>query len=475
MILLAGALGLPVLAGVILMRRAIGSGDGRLPLAAGLGAGLGLGLSAAVFCVWRFVVDDLRPRTFHVLEVVLWALVCVAAWRVSSSRGNGEARARDGVDWWVAAAFAIVAGLSLTYFVVRTIVAPHGDWDAWAIWNLKARFMLRGGASWTNLFSSAITQHDYPLLLPAAIARLWSWTGNVTTEASAAVAAVFTYAIPVVVTGTLARLRGWTPAVWGGALTIAAWPLSVYGTAQMADVPLGFFLLASVVLVVLDTTSDAGVLLTVLAGVAAGLMGLVKNEGAPFMIIVAVAYAAFWIGRRACAPRRRLRHLAAWAGGACPFWALLAVMKAHSASGGLAIALTDEHAAGKILDLARHEQILRAFVSTIWIWGGSFPVGAVPLFGLVLLVGGWRIGTRQRAAVGFSAVMVAGALASFYAAYVLSPYDLTWHLATSLPRILVQVWPTFALAFCLVARLEDGEGTIRSIARRLMSRRARPH
>jgi hypothetical protein len=451
---LAGAIGLPTLALFAWIRRGLGPGGARLLLAAGLAVGLGLGVSAAVFCVWRLAVRDLRPAAFHALDIAVWVLVMAAAWRVPSSTASRRSDASDDIDWWLVGAIAIVGGLSVTYFVVRTTVAPNGDWDAWAIWNLKARFMVRGGAAWTNLFSSAITQHDYPLLLPAAVARLWSWTGDTTPYASAAVAAVFTYAIPIVVIGALARLRGWTPALWGGLLTLAAWPLTVFGAAQMADVPLAFLVLASVVLLVLDAQSDDGVRLAVLAGIAAGLTSLMKNEGTPDVLIMAAAYLTYWGVRRSRPVGQRVRHLLAWVGGGLPFWTLLAVMKAHSSAGGLATALTDKHAVDKVLNLARHEQIIHAFAATMWSWGGSFPMGVAPVFAVVLVVGGCRVPSGLRRSVGFSAVVVLGMLASFYAAYVLSPYDLTWHLATSLQRILVQVWPTFVLAFCLVAPLD---------------------
>jgi hypothetical protein len=451
---LAGAIGLPTLALFAWIRRGLGPGGARLLLAAGLAVGLGLGVSAAVFCVWRLAVRDLRPAAFHALDIAVWVLVMAAAWRVPSSTASRRSDASDDIDWWLVGAIAIVGGLSVTYFVVRTTVAPNGDWDAWAIWNLKARFMVRGGAAWTNLFSSALTQHDYPFLLSAAVARLWLWTGDTTPHASAAVAAVFTYAIPAVVTGTLARLRGWTPALWGGLLTLAAWPLTVFGAAQMADVPLAFLVLASVVLLVLDAQSDDGVRLATLAGIAAGLTSLMKDEGMPFVLIMAAAYLTYWGVQRSRPVGQRVRHLLAWVGGGLPFWGLLAAMKTHTSAGGLATALTDAHAASKVLNLARHEQIIHAFVVTMWSWGGSFPIGVVPVFAAVLVVGGCRVPSGLRSAVGFSTVVVLGMLASFYAAYVLSPYDLTWHLATSLQRILVQVWPTFVLAFCLVAPLD---------------------
>jgi len=60
---------------------------------------------------------------------------------------------------------------------------PHGETDAIAIWNLRARSLLRGGREWAAVLSPAIgwSHPDYPLLLPLTVARLWSYAGSETT------------------------------------------------------------------------------------------------------------------------------------------------------------------------------------------------------------------------------------------------------------------------------------------------------
>src|SRR5207237_5909321 len=40
--------------------------------------------------------------------------------------------------------------------VHQALAAPHGAWDAWAIWNLRARFLFLGGVHWRDAFSKAI-------------------------------------------------------------------------------------------------------------------------------------------------------------------------------------------------------------------------------------------------------------------------------------------------------------------------------
>ena len=51
---------------------------------------------------------------------------------------------------------------------------PQGNWDAWSIWNLRARFLAAGGIvahrAWSPLLSS--THPEYPLLTSAFVARV---------------------------------------------------------------------------------------------------------------------------------------------------------------------------------------------------------------------------------------------------------------------------------------------------------------
>jgi hypothetical protein len=36
-------------------------------------------------------------------------------------------------------------------------------------------------------------------------------------------------------------------------------------------------------------------------------------------------------------------------------------------------------------------------------------------------------------------------LASYYLVYVITPFDITWHVSTSIDRLLVQLWPLVVL------------------------------
>jgi hypothetical protein len=90
-------------------------------------------------------------RLYAGLDAAVWLLVGLAAWRVVRREAvvpsaDRDARpALDTLDWCVRAAFVAVALAALAVPVIEYWSSPNGQWDAWAIWNQKARFMSRAG------------------------------------------------------------------------------------------------------------------------------------------------------------------------------------------------------------------------------------------------------------------------------------------------------------------------------------------
>jgi len=46
-------------------------------------------------------------------------------------------------------------------------------------------------------------------------------------------------------------------------------------------------------------------------------------------------------------------------------------------------------------------------------------------------------------------------LASYYVVYVTTPFDITWHVSTSIDRLLVQLWPALVLTVFLGLQSSD--------------------
>ena len=59
------------------------------------------------------------------------------------------------------------------YFVLYA--SKYGSWDAWAMWNMHAKFLYHPEL-WKQLFTSNLTYSslDYPLMLPSVVAFFWN-------------------------------------------------------------------------------------------------------------------------------------------------------------------------------------------------------------------------------------------------------------------------------------------------------------
>jgi hypothetical protein len=352
---------------------------------------------------------------------------------------------------------------SLISFAIAFLKEPHGRWDAWLIWNMHARFLFRGGEGWREAFASGLdwSHWDYPLLLPLSIARGWTYTGGEGIHFPAVMGFFFTFLLLGLLLTSLSLLRGRIQGFLG-AMVLMGTPFFIYmGTSQFADIPLAFFILTTLIMLV----CQAGALenrpgAVILAGLAAGLCAWTKNEGLLFFVIVAGSLVGTTAYSKGWGPS--LRRTAWFLAGALPILMIVVYFKT-------ALAPTNDLVAGfsitalseKLFDLSRYDRIARAFFIT----GISFTQGLydirtgmhlnpgpvnVLLLAVYLLITGIKIDNRDRTglfqAVSVLLLMVVG----YFFIYVLTPLDLHYHLMTSLNRLFLQLWPGFIFVVFMV-------------------------
>ncbi|HEX5034191.1 MAG TPA: hypothetical protein VFW62_06910, partial [bacterium] len=138
----------------------------------GLSYGLGLGLRGSVFFPWmlawgpRAAGFALSVLGISVLAVLLWRRKCrVQPWLTPAGPKPHPAL--------MLAALALLA-IALALFWLETQRLPHGQYDAWIFWNMRARFLFRAGEEWRQAFSWRTTHGTYPLLLPSIIVQAWN-------------------------------------------------------------------------------------------------------------------------------------------------------------------------------------------------------------------------------------------------------------------------------------------------------------
>ncbi|HYM74974.1 MAG TPA: phospholipid carrier-dependent glycosyltransferase [Candidatus Dormibacteraeota bacterium] len=445
-------------------RRAFVLSDALLRVSLSVGYGLGI-FSVSFFLARVFGLSHLVGVDVSVLALLIAAQLLLRGRNRVTDSLSSTTESFDLPPWLrgvAAAGFAIALCAALYSAVLRAIARPHGEgWDAYAIWNLHARFLFVGGDHWRDGFSTLIpwSHPDYPLLLPAAVAHFWSYLGHEAPAVPAIIGLAFTLSTLGLLFTSLDLTRGRMSAMLGG-LALVSTPFFIeQGTSQYADVPLSFFFLAAIVLLFLhgdrsssdDPAPRRGLL--VLAGLAAGFAAWTKNEGLLFLFAVVVAQLPATIRRKSQAesgeePAGRWIALAVLFLAMTPALVLIAWFKHSWAPAGELFSSPPEMLHW-ILTPGRYWTILQWYAKEFLRFGHWFLVPGTLLLAVLCfltIAGPGRVKGRR---LGPALWTLAFTLAGYFFIYVITPYDLHWHLRFSLNRLFLQLWPCAIFLFFL--------------------------
>jgi len=461
MILSMVALGSSLVVGWCLLHRV--RGVAALPLAFRAALALGVGTAASSLLYFAALALGMASP----VPVALMDLALLATAVALYVRRPREEREADGMAerpsrlWW--GAVGVAGALQLAAALARYRAEPLGFWDAFAIWNLKARFFsLEAGEHWERAFSSIITwsHTDYPLLLPGGVARLWTYAGEPSSAIPAVYSVVFYLATAALAYGALEKWAGRRAAALGGLALLATPAYAGQSVWQVADIPLSFALLGTLALLVFAKSHDAASYsLGRLAGFFAGIGALTKNEGLLFAVAI---LAVLLLARRGRAHAHESGLWIAYVQGAAFPILVLAVMK--FGYGGESDLASDfgAHSLARVFEWERHAMVLTSFARTLVVLTGW------PLLG-VLTAGALAsrfVGTHRGAAgAGLAALVLAIQLLGYYGVYLITERDLAWHLGTSNLRLFVQLWPSALLLYFAVLFNEIDESRTQASSR----------
>lgn len=427
--------------------------------------GLGLGMSSCVFFVCLVTVGEERNGVASVdlaLLVFLAAIFLLAAKNKrkaqDSSLSLAGSSSRSTSNWeseWVSGlGFLFSLGVALVVFRRLLMDDPHGGWDAWAIWNLRARFLFRGGDHWKDSFSNylAWSHPDYPLLIPAVIARGWNYLGNDSTIVPGLISALFTFGTVGLLYSSLLVLRGKTQACLAGMLLLST-PIFVrHGASQYADVPLAFFILACTVLVSLrGRVSVEDDNLSFLIGMTAGFAAWTKNEGLLFLLSLMCAHLS--VMGRALGWKNYLRKVAPMVAGLSSVLVIIVYFKVRLAPSNYMFQQMGS-ISNRLQDYSRYF-LIAVYFGTGFLEFGRWFISAIPLLLFYALVLGTEIGQHEKLNMAISLLTLSLTLTGYFLAYVITPSDLRWQLNTSLSRLILQIWPSLIFVSFLVIRTPD--------------------
>ncbi len=402
-----------------------------------LGTGLGLGISSMLYYLCLF---------FHAASYVLYielalsvAALIAVYWKWKKTTPEPSPRQRlslpsSAIVMLVSA--GLIFAVSFAGIVDYSRHRAHGDWDAWMIYNRSARFIYRGGEAWRDAFSSGmdITFHaDYPPLLALNIASRWQMLNSEITYVPMFLGFLFTLSTLGLCFGALAKLKSPGQGALGLILLSGVSFFLGEGGRQTADMPLALYLHSSIVFIFFYHREKRPVFMG-LAALMTGLAAWTKNEGVLFLLASAgvLFIVALW-------KRSFGGFLAYFAGMLLPLILIMhfktqVAPSSEFAEGGLGVILQ------KLGDFSRHQLILDSFGRFLLRGGGWYGIGIFPILMAYTLLFRRRDG-QINLAIPISLAILACQFIGYYLFYLISPYDLNWHIIFSINRLFVHAYP----------------------------------
>jgi hypothetical protein len=424
---------------------------------------MGQGVTSCVFFLWLMMFGRPDRKLIVAEAVVVAALLAGSVYRAkrkgrtAAPVGEPSASCKGTLGklrygWLLAVAFYVTLVSTALSVMTALLRSPSGWSDAMTIWNFRARGIFRDGIHWRDHFSSLPIPWllDYPLLLPASVVRGWTYAGGETAAAPAALSLLFTLGMAGLICSAVTALRGKSQGYLAGVVLMGCSLLIVNAESLGADLPLAFFFTATAVLITFHlelSGGSHGVL--ALAGMAAGFSAWTKNEGLLFIFSVTAAYLA--VAPSAGGLKARLRQLLFFAAGLLPVLIIVIYFKTRLAPPNeLASAMMSQKAVDNLLDYHRYVTVLRGFKDRILLYCGR-GVNLAYLLPIYLVCAGAALRPERRRSVVFMAIWICLMLAGYSLTYLMTPYDLTWHINTSMDRLLLQLWPAVVFLFFLTA------------------------
>ncbi|HNY40750.1 MAG TPA: hypothetical protein PKJ41_10160 [Bryobacteraceae bacterium] len=414
---------------VLALRRPCGEpAAARWAMDLALGFALGVGASATLFFV--LLAAGLGPAPAAIVSDMLALGGGLVFWWRRRNRLVEPADPPPAFKWaWLGWIGLAVSAAFLAGSMAQTqSTMPQGDWDAWAIWNMRAKFLASDGA-WRGAVSPELSQRthpEYPLLWSSATAKAWSWTGETGHPAApAAAGALASLALITMLLAGIWTLRGAASGAMAALALITAVPFWQYAALQYADIPLSMFMVGALCLAVLAERQEWAPGLMALSGVLASLAAWTKDEGLVFCSALGITVLVM-------ARKRAL----IWAMAAAPVALVVVVFKLTLAPGSAVWGAHRGDFGGRL------GLILLTFWDEI-IGLGHFPAHPLVVVAACVIL----LGVRRPLRPVWPLIPVAFLGASYIGAYLATTADLKWHLQSSAGRLLLQISPL--VLFCL--------------------------
>lgn len=421
---------------------------------------LGLGAVSLQMFLYSLISVPFGPAVISAPWIVLGAVTLFhPAFRGTPFPGCGERMGWPGV-----VILALICS-QVAYAFAYAIAMPLSGWDAWFIWFVKARAFFMDAGVQASFLTDPVYQQDhpeYPLLVPLAVAWMYTAVGSAGEWAGKAVYPVQFAALLAIFHYGALRFAGKTAAlVFTALLSVtplvlvhaAGFPVKIEGLAMgdftgYADLTLAAYFLGAAIFLVLYA-KEGGLHFAALSSVMLAMSAWTKNEGLTFSLL-GLASLAFLALR---GEKRDLRALAVSAAVLALFIAPWSFFKsAHGLSSeyvenmGAAVFFANVSRLGEIIPYMAKFMFLKPGITNLvwWAYVVSFVLCARAVISSRSYVLHW---------------LIFGQLAAYIFVYMITPVDLKWHLATSVDRLVLHLVPLGMLAAAMnLSTLAGGHG-----------------
>lgn len=369
------------------------------------------------------------------VTALLWLVSCIALYRALFPAREVYADEPDKRSRRLWQAALLLGGMIILVNKTYYLLLPNGGWDAWAFWNLHARY-LADPQHWTDpyrkyehlrAFTTPVPHADYPLFLPATNGFFWRLLGQASPIVPFAVSAVPLIGIPALIFLETARKNLLLAAL---VLLYLVTDETLIGitTLQYADAWVALFLLlAFVCLRRYRENADPGMLW--LTGAFLGCCLWTKNEGLLLVPVFLAVHGLYLLKEK--------RWWYILGGMALPLLALVLFKMAYAPPNDLVEGRGQTRA--RLTDKSRYSLIWEVFKTMLDKYFSSLKyILALYLLRCAML--------RRVPATGL--LVIAGGAMGFTFVYLTTPHDLEWHLHTSMDRLIFQLVPSFLFLVC---------------------------
>lgn len=266
-----------------------------------LGIGLGLGISSQLTFYSFLFFNRLIPNVIIAAHGIILSVLLIQQWLIY--RTTPLTFSLPKISWKNSGIILFVL-IILIFVMKQGLFYPDGGWDAWQVWNFKAKFLLLAGEHWQNLFSAELWRSSphYPLLLPLINVWGWLWTSQPVNTTPLITSILF-----AILTGGLLSSALWEQnknifSLLPGLLFLTVPLISLQATTQYCDIVLSFYLLASIItLAQAQKHQDSPWAL--LSGLLTGFLSFTKSEGLIAALIISILFVSLNLWKKISRPK----------------------------------------------------------------------------------------------------------------------------------------------------------------------------